>query len=114
MSISKNTSFLANQVKNVRIHFGGLRSCDSLDGFGAKLNNGTICYKNTVIYGEITVFGTPGETRTHYLALRRRTLYPGELRGHDVTQSIVPKKRAAVNKTWENFLWEDKEYANIH
>ena len=25
--------------------------------------------------------GTPGETRTHYLALRRRTLYPGELRG---------------------------------
>ena len=38
--------------------------------------------KNTVIYGEITVFGTPGETRTHYLALRRRALYPGELRGH--------------------------------
>lgn len=27
--------------------------------------------------------GTPGETRTHYLALRRRTLYPGELRRHD-------------------------------
>lgn len=26
--------------------------------------------------------GTPGETRTHYLALRRRTLYPGELRRH--------------------------------
>ncbi len=26
-------------------------------------------------------FGTPGETRTHYLTLRRRTLYPGELRG---------------------------------
>ena len=24
--------------------------------------------------------GTSGETRTHYLALRRRTLYPGELR----------------------------------
>ena len=82
MSISKNTNFLANQAKNVRIHFGGLRSCNSLDGFGAKLNNGTKCYKNTVIYGEITVFGTPGETRTHYLALRRRTLYPGELRGH--------------------------------
>ena len=38
-------------------------------------------YKNAVIYGEITAFGTPGETRTHYLALRRRTLYPGELRG---------------------------------
>ena len=31
--------------------------------------------KNTVIYGEITVFGTPGETRTHYLALRRND-YP--------------------------------------
>ena len=27
------------------------------------------------------VFGTPGETRTHYLTLRRRTLCPGELRG---------------------------------
>ena len=38
--------------------------------------------KNTVICGKITVFGTPGETRTHYLTLRRRTLYPGELRGH--------------------------------
>ena len=43
---------------------------------------GTNSYENTVIYSEITVFGTPGETRTHYLALRRRTLYPGELRGH--------------------------------
>ena len=31
---------------------------------------------------KITAVGTPGETRTHYLALRRRTLYPGELRGH--------------------------------
>ena len=28
------------------------------------------------------VFGTPGETRTHYIPLRRRTLYPGEVRGH--------------------------------
>lgn len=26
-------------------------------------------------------FGTPGETRTHYIPLRRRTLYPGEVRG---------------------------------
>ena len=26
--------------------------------------------------------GTPGETRTHYVPLRRRTLYPGEVRGH--------------------------------
>ena len=32
----------------------------------------------------------------HYL--RRRTLYPGELRGHNVTQSIVPKKSPPVNK----------------
>ena len=31
---------------------------------------------------EQVVFGTPGETRTHYLTLRRRTLYPGELRRH--------------------------------
>ena len=30
--------------------------------------------KNTVICGEITVFGTPGETRTHYLTLRRTNL----------------------------------------
>ena len=28
------------------------------------------------------IFGTPGETRTHYIPLRRRTLYPGEVRGH--------------------------------
>ena len=76
---------------------GGLRSCDSRDGFGAKLNNGTKCYKNTVIYGKITVFGTPGETRTHYLALRRRALYPGELRGHS-NNSIVPKNSRYVNK----------------
>ena len=46
------------------------------------MNNGTENRKNTVICGEITVFGTPGEARTHYLTLRRRTLYPGELRGH--------------------------------
>lgn len=26
------------------------------------------------------VSGTPGETRTHYIPLRRRTLYPGEVR----------------------------------
>ena len=25
--------------------------------------------------------GTPGETRTHYIPLRRRALYPGEVRG---------------------------------
>lgn len=31
---------------------------------------------------DAAVFGTPGETRTHYIPLRRRTLYPGEVRGH--------------------------------
>ena len=41
-------------------------------------------------------FGTPGETRTHYLTLRRRTLYPGELRGHKIPM-IVTKKRRSVN-----------------
>ena len=29
------------------------------------------------------VVGTPGATRTHYIPLRRRTLYPGEVRGHE-------------------------------
>ena len=28
-----------------------------------------------------STFGTPGETRTHYIPLRRRALYPGEVRG---------------------------------
>lgn len=28
--------------------------------------------------------GTPGETRTHYIPLRRRTLYPGEVQGRMV------------------------------
>ena len=28
------------------------------------------------------IFGTPGATRTHYIPLRRRALYPGEVRGH--------------------------------
>ena len=53
-----------------------------------QFNTETNGYKNTVIYGEITVSGTPGETRTHYLALRRRTLYPGELRGHVITVTL--------------------------
>ena len=35
--------------------------------------------------------GTPGETRTHYLTLRRRTLYPGELRGHILRRVLYPK-----------------------
>ena len=28
-----------------------------------------------------TFSGTPGATRTHYIPLRRRALYPGEVRG---------------------------------
>ena len=47
-------------------------------------------------------FGTPGETRTHYLTLRRRTLYPGELRGR-VCYSIVPKKIHSVNEKPTHF-----------
>ena len=54
-----------------------------------------------MISGEITAFGTPGETRTHYLALRRRTLYPGELRGQNdgiitdflITVNVVVRAR---------------------
>ena len=38
------------------------------------------------------MFGTPGETRTHYLTLRRRTLYPGELRGRMLCKVLYPKK----------------------
>ena len=41
--------------------------------------------------------GTPGETRTHYLTLRRRTLYPGELRGHADYFAIVTEKMLTVN-----------------
>ena len=51
---------------------------------------------NAVIYSEITAFGTPGATRTHYIPLRRRTLYPGEVRGH--VPYIVLKIFSAVNK----------------
>ena len=45
-----------------------------------------------------TAFGTPGETRTHYLALRRRTLYPGELRGQIVTIALYRKKESVSTK----------------
>ena len=31
---------------------------------------------------ELRQFGTPGATRTHYIPLRRRALYPGEVQGH--------------------------------
>ena len=45
-------------------------------------DNGTNSYENTVICSEITVFGTPEGIRIPDLPLRRRTLYPAELRGH--------------------------------
>ena len=61
-----------------------------------------------MIYSEITAFGTPGETRTHYLALRRRTLYPGELRGPIWYCAIVTENLECVNKIWEIF------YAQMH
>ena len=44
--------------------------------------------------------GTPGETRTHYIPLRRRTLYPGEVRGH----------MRAVSHTWPHM---GKRYLDI-
>ena len=47
-------------------------------------------------------FGTPGETRTHYLALRRRTLYPGELRGRN-DSVILPKKCLSVKNNRQLF-----------
>ena len=59
-----------------------------------------------MIYGEITAFGTPGATRTHYIPLRRRTLYPGEVRGRSLgilTQSatVVKAKATACEKIFE-------------
>ena len=47
-------------------------------------------------------FGTPGETRTHYLALRRRTLYPGELRGH--THLILYRKKWVLSIKTDTFF----------
>ena len=47
--------------------------------------------------------GTPGETRTHYLALRRRALYPGELRGQISYCVIVTENLESVNKIREIF-----------
>ena len=44
--------------------------------------------------------GTPGETRTHYLALRRRTLYPGELRRHNrviLTHGVINVNTAKMH-----------------
>ena len=51
-----------------------------------------------MISGEITAFGTPGETRTHYLALRRRTLYPAELLAHigDIVTDFLITVNVAV------------------
>ena len=56
------------------------------------------------------IHGTPGETRTHYLALRRRTLYPGELRRHICPVSglyILTKKSYSVKKI-RHIFWQGK------
>ena len=37
--------------------------------------------KNAANLWVYSVCGTPGEARTHYIPLRRRTLYPAEVRG---------------------------------
>ena len=47
--------------------------------------------------------GTPGETRTHYLALRRRTLYPGELR-EQITLALYRKFLLLSTKRRHIFL----------
>ena len=41
-----------------------------------------LCSKNAAILANYGKFGTPGATRTHYIPLRRRALYPGEVQGH--------------------------------
>ena len=71
---------IIRMMRNIRIRFKCPQEVGCWMG-GIELDAGTENRKNTVICGKITVFGTPGETRTHYLTLRRRTLYPGELRG---------------------------------
>ena len=45
--------------------------------------------------------GTPDAIRTHGLSLRRRTLYPAELRGHmrlSANRTIIPNQRPVVNR----------------
>ena len=54
--------------------------------------------KNTVIYGEITVFGTPERTLTSDLPLRRRTLYTTELLGHISDHTILIKLHGSVKE----------------
>ncbi len=48
--------------------------------------------KSAEIPWDFSTFGTPGVTRTHYIPLRRRTLYPGEVRGlvHKIANDILP------------------------
>lgn len=43
---------------------------------------------------ETCPFGTPGATRTHYIPLRRRTLYPGEVQGRVGTVHYSAKAAA--------------------
>ena len=47
--------------------------------------------------------GTPGAIRTRDLPLRRRMLYPAELRAH-INDCIVPKKSLCVNRKKTHFL----------
>ena len=41
-----------------------------------------IIQQNAAILANCGKYGTPGATRTHYIPLRRRALYPGEVQGH--------------------------------
>ena len=52
--------------------------------------------------------GTPGATRTHYIPLRRRTLYPGEVRGR--VYCIVTKKKTSVNQRNAHFSYIRIDY----
>lgn len=64
--------------------------------------------------------GTPGETRTHYLALRRRTLYPGELRRHNrviLTHGVInvnTAKSLAISELFVTALDFDFKKADNH
>ena len=47
--------------------------------------------------------GTPERIRTSDLPLRRRPLYPAELRMH-IAPAIVPKNKRSVNEKTTHFL----------
>ena len=80
--ISKNLRGLFESEKCVLIHFGKFPA-------GEKIYPRAICIlwmrlynKNAAILANYGKSGTPGATRTHYIPLRRRALYPGEVQGH--------------------------------